>query len=95
MSIPSLVCGLIKNPIEQSICQNVLTNPCPFVFSKNKKAQKECEETLNAVETGKIFDVYEKIENAFKTIITLNFIILLLVIIVVIILLVHVFYKRK
>lgn len=88
-----MICGLIKNPIENSICQNVLKNPCPFVFANNKRAQKECEQVIDDIETGKIFDVYNKIENSFKTIIILNIVILCLIVVVMIMLFFHI--KKK
>ena len=88
--VSNLICGSIKDPIEKSVCQRAMKDPCPFIFS-NKNVVGQCRQAQRDLEDGtfinKVEQTVERIEASFRNITILCAIILVVVVVVVLLVL--------
>ena len=82
--VSNLICGSIKDPIEKSVCQRAMKDPCPFIFSNNNVIG-QCRQAQRDLEDGtfinKIQQTVERIESSFRNITILCVIILIVVVV--------------
>lgn len=84
---------LLKDPLQQGFCEQVIKDPCPHIFQDPTRI-KQCQTIQNELATFNFNGIQKKLTSVIKTIIILLVLILIIVIVLLSLMSVHLFSKK-